>query len=79
MNFSKNMSEETDNRKPEAERRLAPVSLLDRAVQMLKDRGPMKAKKLAADLELQNARSLSMQLQWAHDRCRREGGKWKAV
>lgn len=67
------MSEETDNRKPEAE------SLLDRAVQMLKERGPMKAKKLADALELPNARSLSMRLQWAHGRARCEGGEWKAI
>ena len=58
---------------------LAGSDLLDRAVQMLEKRGPMKAKKLADALKLPNARSLSMQLQWAPDRARCDGGKWKAV
>ncbi len=55
------------------------AELLDKAVKMLKECGPMKAKNLASKLGLKNARSLSMQLQWAHTRVEYKNGKWLAV
>ena len=70
---------QNDSKQTESAGAVSSTRLLDRAVQMLKERGPMKAKKLADALELPNARSLSMQLQWAHNRVRCDGGKWEAV
>jgi predicted transcriptional regulator len=55
-----------------------PLSLVDHAVLILKERGPMNAKKLADALGLSNARSLSMRLQWSQDRVRFDGKRWSA-
>jgi len=54
-------------------------ALLDHAFRILKERGPMKAKKLADTLGLPNARSLSMKLQYQHARVQNNAGKWTLV
>ncbi len=51
------------------------TGLLNRAIEILKEKGPMKAKKLSEIMCLENARSLSMLLQWSKE-VELNGGKW---
>lgn len=54
-------------------------TLREKAFSVLREHGPMKARKLASILGLEDARGLSMALQWDSDKQRfvNRGGKWE--
>ena len=49
---------------------------LDRALETLRARGPMKIRPLAAAIGHPNPRSLSLLLQWSKGRAKQECNRW---
>ena len=55
---------------------VSSTAWVDRALETLKNRGPMKIRPLASAIGHPNPRSLSMLLQWSKGRAKQECNRW---